>query len=141
MRHTERNRRLAADQERAALAKLEETALTRRDDECRALVRTEHEESRALARRDEPIPADDPSLHATLDTPVQGDAGSMLAPGSLQGVSSRSSLGRAVMPRDGRRLIALVTRMQGPSRVTLVARRAIVTAGQFRIAIVARGQS
>jgi hypothetical protein len=99
------------------------------------------DEHAAIAKRDEAIPADDRGRAPTLGAPVRGDDRDMLAPGSLQGVSSRSSLGRAVMPRDGRRLIALVTRMHGPSRVMLVARRALVTNGRVRVAIVARGQS
>jgi hypothetical protein len=109
-------------------------------DECRpaiVLPSTKSEET----DDSRPIPVDDRGVTANLDGAIRADDRDVLASESLQGSSARTSFGRAVMPRDGRRLVALVTRMHGPRRVTLVARRAIVTAGQLRIAIVARGQS
>jgi hypothetical protein len=109
-------------------------------DDCRpAIVRPTTKSEEADDGR--AIPGDDRTGPDNRDGAIRADDRGVLASESLHGSSARTSVGRAVMPRDGRRLIALVTRMHGPRRVTLVARRAIVTAGQLRIAIVARGQS
>lgn len=91
---------------------------------------------REPAKLDEAIANDERRVLAKADDRPSGPHPVVAAP-----ASSRALLGRFVMPRDGRRVTALVARMRDRGHVTIVARHAIVATGALRFAIVARGQS